>query len=282
MQPERHHGRTNAGAHVPSALRGPDSRFLGAGSLAIVFLAAVGVRIALNWGLSTPWIAPDEMLYALLGESMWSGRLEVLGEPSGYYGLYPLLPGGLLRLFGPDHARVAALLVQTAVGCSTAIVTYLWARHVASARWSLGVACAVLALPALDYSALLMTESVSLLAVTSALYLLWRAFAHPCWMNQLLAAGGIVLASQVRLQALLLVPATILAVALFCLVGPSVQPFREQAFLVTGLAASLVAWLIAGALNGSPLAGYSSVSTRLSLPARRWNGRSGTWERSRS
>ena len=50
-------------------------------------------------------------------------------------------PGGLVRLLGSDHARVATLLLQTVAGCSTAIVTYLWARHLASARWSLGIAC---------------------------------------------------------------------------------------------------------------------------------------------
>jgi hypothetical protein len=260
VQTERHYGRTTAAARLPSAV---DRRRSGvvsaAGALAVVFLAAFAARVALGWGLSTPWIAPDEMLYALLGESMWSGRLEVLGEPSHYYGLYPLLPGGLLRLFGPDHARLATLLVQTAVGCSTAIVTYLWARHLASARWSLGIACAVLALPALDYSAVMMTESVSLLAVTSALYLLWRAFMHPSWSNQLLAFGAIVLASQLRLQALLLVPATILALSLFCLVGRSLRPFRDQALLMIGLVASLGAWLLVAVFSGSPLAGYSSV-----------------------
>jgi hypothetical protein len=116
-------------------------------------LVAVGARIALSWGLSTPWIAATSALRA----------------PRR----------GLLRLFGPDEARVATLLVQTAVWCSTGIVMYLWARQVASARRSLGVAGAVLVLPALYYSAFLMTESVSLLAVTSALFLLWRSFAHP-------------------------------------------------------------------------------------------------------
>ena len=260
MRPQVRYGATTATAHVPSTARRPRVRALAApGALAVVFLAAVGGRVALNWGLDTPWIAPDEMLYALLGESMWSGRLEILGAPSGYYGLYPLLPGGLLRLFGPDHARLATLLVQSAIGCSTAIVTYLWARQVASARWSLGVAAAVLVLPALDYSALMMTESVSLLAVTSALFLVWRSFAHPSWTNQILAAGGVVLASQLRLQALLLIPATILAVALSCFVARRLRPFRDQALLLSVLAALLGVGLIAGALSESPLGGYSSI-----------------------
>jgi hypothetical protein len=256
VQPERHYGRTAAAPDLRVRSRAVSAT----GALAIVVLAAFCARVALNWGLSTPWIAPDEMLYALLGESMWGGGMEVLGEPSRYYGIYPLLPGGLFRLFGPDHARLATLLVQTAIGCSTAIVTYLWARHVASARWSVGVACAVLLLPALDYSGLMLTESVSLLAVTTALYLLWRAFAHPSWLNQVLAFGAIVLASQVRLQAVLLVPATILAVALFCLAARRFQPIRDQALLLVGLVVSLGAWLLAGALRGSVLGGYSPVA----------------------
>ena len=107
-----------------------------------------------------------------------------------------------------------------------------------------------------------MTESVSLLAATSALFLLWRSFTHPSWVNQLLAAGGVVLASQLRLQSLVLVPAAILAVALFGLAGRGFNAVREQALLVSGLAASLVGGLIVGELNGSPLGGYSSIIDR--------------------
>ena len=131
------------------------------------------------------------MLYALLGESMWSGRLEILGAAERLLRALPPAPGRApASSSGPITPGSRRCSSRRAIGCSTAIVTYLWARQVASARWSLGVAAAVLALPALDYSAFLMTESVSLLAVTSALFLLWRSFAHPSWSNQILAAGG--------------------------------------------------------------------------------------------
>ena len=166
-------------------------------------------------------------------------------------------------------------------GCSTAIVTYLWARHLASARWSLGIACAVLALPALDYSALMMTESVSLLAVTSALYLLWRSFAYPSWWAQIFAGGAILLASQVRLQALLLLPATILAVALFCLAERRLQPFATRH-----------SWSSAWRGRSSPGCSRGvqrDAARRLlvgdrhaRLGRRRWSGASGTWACSRS
>jgi hypothetical protein len=63
----------------------------------------------------------------------------------------------------------------------------------------------------------------------------------------------------VRLQAVLLVPATILAVALFGLAARRLQPIRDQALLLLGLVASLGAWLLAGALRGSLLGGYSPV-----------------------
>ncbi len=130
----------------------------------------------------------------------------------------------------------------------------------------------------------MMTESVSLLAVTSALYLLWRAFAHPSWSNQILAACAIGLASQIRLQALLLVPATILAVALFCLAERRLQPAsRPGAPGDRALLHRSSAWLVASVLNGSPLGGYSSV-VDTPAPGRHgsWNGPSGTSEHSRS
>ena len=86
MHPQRRYQSTTAARAVSSMVRRHRPRSA-VGALGTIFLAAVGARVALNWGPSTPWIAPDEMLYALLGESMWSGRLEVLGQPSGYYGL---------------------------------------------------------------------------------------------------------------------------------------------------------------------------------------------------
>ncbi len=223
------------------------------------------------------------MLYALLGESMWSGRLEVLGEPSGYYGLYPLLPGGLLRLFGPDHARIAALLVQTAIGCSTAIVTYLWARQVASARWSLGVAGAVLALPALNYSAFMMTESVSLLAVTSALFLLWRSFAHPsCDQPDPRGRRG---RSRVTAP-----PSSAVARAGHDPGGGALlsrgtsAPAGSRAGAPGGGPCGVARRLAARGRAQREPAGRLLVGPRQARPGRprRWNGRSGTWERSRS
>src|SRR3954452_1512186 len=70
--------------------------------LALVGLVAVSavLRFAAARGVSTPWIAPDEMLYGLLGCGLYAtGRLSVLGGDPGYYSLvYPALVGLPLSL----------------------------------------------------------------------------------------------------------------------------------------------------------------------------------------
>jgi hypothetical protein len=49
-----------------------------------------------------PWIAPDEMVYGMLGRSLWlHGSLAILGGPTPYYSLLtPLLAGLPLAAFG--------------------------------------------------------------------------------------------------------------------------------------------------------------------------------------
>src|SRR6476619_7172004 len=48
--------------------------------LAVLVIVSVAVRIAAARTLDAPWIAPDEFIYALSGESFWStGSLTLFG-----------------------------------------------------------------------------------------------------------------------------------------------------------------------------------------------------------
>ena len=70
----------------------------------IALAALVGLSTTLRWWaaepIPTPWIAPDEMLYGLLGRSLWEhGNLHLLGQPTRFFSLVsPALTGGPLRL----------------------------------------------------------------------------------------------------------------------------------------------------------------------------------------
>ena len=48
--------------------------------LAGLVLASTAIRFAAAQAFTTPWIAPDEMVYGMLGESLWShGTLTLRG-----------------------------------------------------------------------------------------------------------------------------------------------------------------------------------------------------------
>ena len=71
----------------------------------------MGVSAALRaWAsesIPTPWIAPDELIYADLGRSFWqTGRFALFGHHVALYSVvYPLLAGLPLSL--SDRARPA-------------------------------------------------------------------------------------------------------------------------------------------------------------------------------
>ena len=73
----------------------------------MLLVTLVGVSAALrSWAggaVPTPWIAPDELIYADLGRSLWhTGHLELFGQHTSYYSLlYPALAGLPLSL--GDH-----------------------------------------------------------------------------------------------------------------------------------------------------------------------------------
>ena len=78
--------------------------------LAVLVTASAGFRFALALGVSTPWIAPDEMVYALLGRNLFeTGWLGILGEPVPFYSLVVPLVVGLPLTAGGAKASKASL-----------------------------------------------------------------------------------------------------------------------------------------------------------------------------
>ena len=71
-----------------------------AAGLACIVVVSALARFFLARPIPTPWIAPDEMLYALLGRDLYEhGRLGVLGHGVGFYSLvYPAIAGLPLSL----------------------------------------------------------------------------------------------------------------------------------------------------------------------------------------
>ena len=87
-------------------------------------------------GVGSPWIAPDEIIYALLGRALYeSGELSILGAETGFYSLlYPALVGLPLSIADAETGHRVLHVVQALVVSCTAIPVYLWGRTLAGKR----------------------------------------------------------------------------------------------------------------------------------------------------
>lgn len=78
-------------------------------ALALLVAGSAFTRFYFALGLREPWIAPDEMVYALSGRSFWeTGHLTLLGSPAPFYGFYPIFAGLPLAVFGMGSACLSS------------------------------------------------------------------------------------------------------------------------------------------------------------------------------
>ena len=193
----------------------PRGHHVSRAALVVVALIVVStlIRFAAAQAFTTPWIAPDEMVYGMVGEGLWShGTLTLRELPSPYYSLLtPALIGAPLAALDLGDGIQWARLLQALAMSLVAIPTYLWARRIASTGWALAAATTVLAAPAFHYSGFLMTEPLTLTVVTAALLALARALEEPSMWRYGVFVAWATAASAVRLQAMVLLPAFLLA-----------------------------------------------------------------------
>jgi hypothetical protein len=184
-------------------------------------VASTAIRFVAAQEFTTPWIAPDEMVYGMIGESLWShGTLALRELPSPYYSLLtPALVGAPLAAFDLDTGIQWARLLQALAMSLVAVPTYLWARRIASTGWALAAASLVLAAPALHYSGFLMTEPLIVTVVTVALLTLAQALEQPSLLRYGVFVAWATAAAAVRLQALVLLPAFVVAAVIDALVA---------------------------------------------------------------
>ena len=222
--------------------------------------ALVVVSAFLRWlgarGVPSPWFTPDEQTYGLIGEGLWRhGRFEILGAHTPFYSLvYPLVAG--LPLADGDAERGYAMLKvgQALLMSLAAVPVYLWGRSLMARPWALVAAGLTLCIPALAFSGFVMTEVAFYPVMCLAAWALARALARATLLDQGLALGGVVLAATTRLQAIVLAPVIVLAVALQLLFERNPRALRRYVPLLVGLAGLAVVWL--GLQRGEALGAY--------------------------
>ena len=245
--------------------------------LVLLVLCSALVRFATVRSFDAPWIAPDEMVYGLVGRAFWAtGRFTLLGHHAAGYGLFPMLAGLPPALFGTSVGITVLQAVQALMVSSTAAVVYAWVRPAAGSAWALSAALLTALLPALAYSGLIMTEATFLPAATLALWLLARALEQPTWQRQLALAAAILLAISIRMQAVVLVPILLTAIgaAAWCARDRLVVRRFVPLFVSIGLLG--VAWVGAHLLRTGSVTsalgiyGVTASSGYDSVEAARW------------
>lgn len=182
--------------------------------IAIVAVSAA-LRYAVSRSLEAPWIAPDEMIYGLLGRSLWAtGHGSLIGADAPFYGGYPLLVGLPLHALDTAAAISVIQLGQAILMSLAAAAAWAWARPLAGNGWALAAAALTACMPALAYSGLLMSEAAFLPAATLALWMTARAIATPSRGRQAALLAALGLATAARLQGVILLPILVTAALL--------------------------------------------------------------------
>ena len=229
-----------------ATFRVPRARGISRAALVVAGLvvASTLLRLAVAQAFTTPWIAPDEMVYGMLGEGLWShGTLTLRGFDAPYYSLLtPALIGAPLRLSSLADGIQWARLLQCLAMSLVAVPTYVWTRRLATPRWAVAAAAITLAAPALHYAGFLMTEPLTLVVVTVALLMLARALEEPTSWRYGVFVAWTTAAAAVRLQALVLLPAFLVAALIDALAARDRGRLRPLLWL--GAVALLVVTLV--------------------------------------
>jgi hypothetical protein len=240
----------------------------------LVVASTVGRALAVR-DVAAPWIAPDEMTYGLIGRDLWEhGHLAILGVESPFYGLvYPALAGLPLALFGTATALDVLQVVQALVLSLTGALVYAWARRLVQPGYALLAAALTLAVPALTYAGLIMTEVAYYPIATAALFTLTAAVERPTLERQSLAAGMILVAALTRLQALALLPVLFAAVLLVAVFERNPRVLRRSAPMLATVAVAVVVMVALRETGSSDVLGAYSTTADASYqlgPALRW------------
>ena len=232
--------------------------------LGLLVVASFGLRAWAALGVVSPWMSPDEETYAALGRSLWHGDgLSVLGHPAGYLSLvYPLVIGLPLSLSDAHLGYDVAKVLQAALMSATAVPVYLWSKSLMAPRYALLAAGLTLTLPGLAFSGFLMTETLFYPVFVLAGWAMAATLVRPTLRNQLLLLGALALAVGTRLQAVVLVPAFLLAVLLQVMFERRRGLVRGLAPFLAGTAVLVAGWLALSLGRGrSPLGAYGVTGT---------------------
>jgi hypothetical protein len=231
--------------------------------VAVVFVST-GFRAWAAVLVPVPWIAPDEMVYGMLGRSLYlHGSLSILGGPTPYYSLMtPALVGFPLSAFGLVTGLDVVQGLQAFVMSLAAVPVYLWARSLVSARWALVAAALTVAVPGLTYSGLLMSEVLFYPLLVLAAWAGAGAIARPSRHTQALLVVAVLAVCATRIQGVVLLPVLATAALLDGWFARSWANLRRLVPGVSVLGGVALVWILWRLGSGTgTLGGYEVIAS---------------------
>ncbi len=231
--------------------------------LAALVAASTVARAWAGLRVPTPWIAPDEMIYGLLGRGLYhAGHLAILSGPTPFYSaVVPAVVGLPLSIGNLEHGYAVLKVLQALLMSLAAVPVYVWGRSLMATRWALAAAALTLALPGLAYSGLVMSEVAFYPVVICAVWAAARALESPTRGRQAVLVLAAILAIATRLQGVVLVPVFATALALDSAIARRwvrLSPYAPT-FAGAGLVGALwVGWRLSA--HESLLGGYGDVA----------------------
>jgi hypothetical protein len=195
------------------------------GWLAVIVAVSALFRVVNAQASSTPWILPDEYVYAELARSLGeSGNFVVNGDPMATWSYGPLYALVLAPVWLLTSSAAAAYTVAQVVNgllmSSAAVFAYLLGRRALDRRSAIFLAVLTVLVPSMVYSTKMMTESLAYPAFLAAVLAIARMLERPSAARQLVALLAIGLAALTRVEMVALLPALALAIVLVAALLP--------------------------------------------------------------
>lgn len=225
--------------------------------IGIVALSAM-FRFWLARSSPTPWIMPDEYIYAELSRSLAdTGHFAVngAGMATWSYGpLYPLLIAPAWFVTGSATQAYAAIqLINCIAMSSAAVCAYYLGRRVLDKQLSFFLAVLTVLVPSMVYSSKAMTESLAYPVFLAAVLAIMVALERPTRRTQGLALLAIGVAVLTRAEMIMLIPAFLTAIVLISALEDGgrrdilvrLAPFRLTLSAFGALFLAGIAWSLA-------------------------------------
>ena len=181
----------------------------------IVALAFV-VRLILAERIVTPWIMIDELLYSELAKNFASsGEFLVRDAASPINNLaYPAVISPAWLAQPIDTAWSLVHVINVVLMVAVAVPVFLWGRRLMAPAYAALASVLVLLMPSLTYSGMVMTENAFFLSFVLTSFAMAVTLERPTLLRQALVIVAIGFTCLVRVQALVLVPIYVAALAL--------------------------------------------------------------------